>query len=569
MTKERNLFEILNKISNLILVITGVFILIMSISLLLYYNEFRKIDILEPAEITNLHNELIREGFDNEDLKVRIRDLDYIYRRAWFAGINHIEKGINLVITALVIFIVCINVSNFTSRKMPVLPDKNRNILFENFKKIRYLFASVVIILFFGVTILYYFKPAELLKIHTIADESDTISQETATIDLSDFKKNWSNFRGPFASGKSNYHTLPDTFSIVQKWKVDVDYTGFSSPVIWNDQIFITAGDENNLYILCYDISTGDLKWKYKTSTGDIRHLRDLFSEPGFASPTPSVDSERVYAIYATGLVVAVETDSGKEVWRKQLPRPQIPYGHASSLLVLGNHLIVQYDMTNNQTVYALNTDNGKEIWTYSRQSDESWASPSLIFHNNKIIVGLITCSTVENVDFFTGEPLWIRNIMSGEVASAVSFSNDILLLASEFAFAAGLNIKTGETIWKNYDVYLPDVSSPVALDNLFIITTSGGDIVCLDNRNGELLWEHLSNAGFYSSPIITANNILIISDMSGNILFIKPNPDNFILIYEYSINERIVTIPAIYKNSLIIRSDKYLYRLELNDGCC
>jgi outer membrane protein assembly factor BamB len=65
--------------------------------------------------------------------------------------------------------------------------------------------------------------------------------------------------------------------------------------------------------------------------------------DTGLAAPTMAVDGNRVYAIFATGDVIAFNLQ-GNKVWGRNLGVPNNHYGHASSLMVWGNKLIVQYD---------------------------------------------------------------------------------------------------------------------------------------------------------------------------------------------------------------------------------
>ena len=66
----------------------------------------------------------------------------------------------------------------------------------------------------------------------------------------------------------------------------------------------------------------------------------------------------------------------GKMLWSRQLPKPDITYGYASSPLLMGDKLIVQYDQDSVQTIFALNVFTGQEAWKTVRESSASWSSP-------------------------------------------------------------------------------------------------------------------------------------------------------------------------------------------------
>ncbi|MDB5329950.1 MAG: Pyrrolo-quinoline quinone, partial [Phycisphaerales bacterium] len=76
---------------------------------------------------------------------------------------------------------------------------------------------------------------------------------------------NWPQFRGPSGQGESPEKGLPlhwsDTENVV--WKTDVPGTGWSSPIVWGDRIFLTSTSEDGIscHVLCFDRTNGKLQW--------------------------------------------------------------------------------------------------------------------------------------------------------------------------------------------------------------------------------------------------------------------------------------------------------------------
>ena len=91
-----------------------------------------------------------------------------------------------------------------------------------------------------------------------------------------------------------------------------------------------------------------------------------------------AVDGQRVYAIFATGDIIAFDME-GKKVWGRNLGVPKNHYGHSSSLQVWENKVVVQYDTHTSGRMLALNTLNGETLWDVNRPVHISWASPALI----------------------------------------------------------------------------------------------------------------------------------------------------------------------------------------------
>src|ERR1044072_3207776 len=128
------------------------------------------------------------------------------------------------------------------------------------------------------------------------------------TATLADEK--WAQFRGPGAMGVAEDANLPDTWSTTENvaWKTEIPGTGWSSPVVWGDNIFVTSvvstveGEKpkKGLYfggertaapaphrwvVYGVDWKTGKIRWQKEVYQGvpqNPRHLKN-----SYASETP------------------------------------------------------------------------------------------------------------------------------------------------------------------------------------------------------------------------------------------------------------------------------------------
>ena len=128
-------------------------------------------------------------------------------------------------------------------------------------------------------------------------------------------------------------------------WKNKVPLKGFSSPIVWQDKLFVTGGDKKKREIYCYDANNGKLLWRHNVTgiSGSPVKPPKVTSDTGYAASTPATDGHRVFAIFATGDLVCTDFE-GKRIWAKNLGVPENPYGYSSSLLTTPDKLIVQYD---------------------------------------------------------------------------------------------------------------------------------------------------------------------------------------------------------------------------------
>src|SRR4051812_36689609 len=72
---------------------------------------------------------------------------------------------------------------------------------------------------------------------------------------------NWPQFRGPRGDGHSPNTGLPLTWSETEniRWKTPIHGKGWSSPVVWGDQIWMTTAREDGtqLFAVCVDAASG------------------------------------------------------------------------------------------------------------------------------------------------------------------------------------------------------------------------------------------------------------------------------------------------------------------------
>jgi hypothetical protein len=157
-----------------------------------------------------------------------------------------------------------------------------------------------------------------------------------------------------------------------------------------------------------------------------------------------------------------------------------------------------------------------------------------------------------------TGKELWKLNCLSGEVGPSPAFLNGVVFASNEYATL--IAIKPGnppEELWQTNE-YLPEVASPVAIDNMLYVATSYGVIACYDATNGELIWEYEADAGFYASPVIADGKVYFM-DMDG-IMHIFAIERNMKLIGTPALGERAVSSPAFAPGKIILRGYDHLY---------
>jgi len=379
---------------------------------------------------------------------------------------------------------------------------------------------------------------------------------------LADLQKNHNSFRGPLGQGVSFHKNIPTKWDggagTNVLWKSPVPKNGFNSPVIWGDKVFIAGADKQSREVYCFNRNDGKLLWTGKADNiqGSPASPPKVTEDTGLSAPTLTTDGKRVFAIFATGDVIAFDME-GKRIWAKNLGVPDNHYGHSSSLITWANKLFVQYDTNRGGKVLALDAATGNTVWETARKSKISWASPVLAESGGKYQLILTADPIVAGYDVETGKELWAVECMMGEVGPSVAYSNGIVVAANEYARMVGIDIKTGNIIWEN-DEYLPEASSPVAASGLLFIATSYGVLACYDLKSGEKYWEHDVGTTLYSSPAV-ADGKLFMMDNNGMMRIYEVSKE-MKLISENDLGEKSGPTPAFADGRIYVRGEKHLF---------
>ncbi len=392
--------------------------------------------------------------------------------------------------------------------------------------------------------------------------EEKPVTAFTTALTLEQVRQNHNSFRGPLGQGISYHKNIPTKWDGSSGtnilWKSPILKHGYNSPVVWGDKVFIAGADNQSREVYCYNRNNGNLLWTGKANNipGSPASPPRVTEDTGLSAPTVTTDGQRVFAIFATGDVIAFDMD-GNRVWAKNLGVPDNHYGHSSSLIVWDNKLIIQYDTNKGGKVMALSLASGETIWETTRNAKISWASPVLAQVEGKYQVVLTADPIVAGYDVQTGNELWSVECMMGEVGPSVGYSDGIVHAANEYATMVAIDIKTQEILWED-DMFLPEASSPLAHNGLLIIATSYGVMVCYDAKTGEEYWEHDVGKTLYSSPMV-ADGKLFMMDNDG-VMRIYEFGKEMKLIAENELGETAGTTPAFADGRIYIRGENNLY---------
>ena len=366
-------------------------------------------------------------------------------------------------------------------------------------------------------------------------------------------KLTWNGFRGTGGTGRSAARGLPTSWNLGSGknilWQTPVPRHGYNSPVIHGRNIFITGADSEKRELYCFDLLTGELLWTVAATgiAGSPAQMPDVSADTGLAASTVATNGKQVCAIFATGDILCTDME-GKRLWAKNLGVPDNHYGFASSPLMYGGTLIIQYDNNDASRLIALSASSGRELWSKSRKDKIAWSSPILAKVGGQQAVIVMGNPAISAYKVSNGEELWRVECLSGEVGASPCTADGIIYAASEYATCVAIRAADGETLWEAGDC-LPECSSPVATKDKLYVATSYGAVCAYDAATGEVVKQHELTTPFYSSPVIADGKVWLFSN-SGKC-------------YIFSAGKEFRTTPAFTDSMMVFRSDKSLYAIK------
>ncbi len=420
-------------------------------------------------------------------------------------------------------------------------------------------------------------------------------------------QKNWPSFRGEDSLGVATNKNLPVTWSTNQNvaWKTTVPGSGWSSPVVWGDRIFLTSvvkeGEveppKKGLYsggerpapstnthhwmVYCFDWKTGKKLWERQVHEGSptvSRHLKNTY-----ASETPVTDGERVYAYFGNLGLFCLDL-KGRQQWLQTWGHYQTRngWGTASSPVLHQDRLFLVNDNDEKSFLVALNKKTGEQIWRVERDEKSNWATPYVWENEQRTELVVPGRNKVRSYDL-DGKLLWEFGGMSSIVIPTPFAKAGLLYVCSGyvgdktrpvFAIRPGatgdISLKEGETTnqfiaWceKTAAPYNP---SPLVYGDYFYVLFDFGFLSCRDAKTGREIYDKQrinpdGTSGFTASPWGFDNKLFCLSE-DGDTFVFQAGPE-YKLIGKNSLGEMCMATPAIARDSLIIRTASNLYRIQ------
>jgi outer membrane protein assembly factor BamB len=399
-------------------------------------------------------------------------------------------------------------------------------------------------------------------------------------------EENWTHFRGSKLDGIANVDYPPLKWNADSNilWKTEIHDKGWSSPVVYDDQIWMTTALDNGkeLFAICVDYKTGDIIHDIKLFTPDTVYGKHSINS--YATPTPCIEKDFVYIHFGRYGTACVSTNDGSIIWKHTDLICDHIQGPASSLVLYKNLLILHLEGSDVQYIVALNKTNGKTVWKTERRKEfyeplepigkKAYITPLIITINGRDILISNGSAVCNAYDPETGKEIWW--IVRGEDSTiAMPFSEDgkVYFYTSymvppdgeRFAELMAVNpdgegdIAEKNILWRIKTPVL-QLLTPVIKDGLIYTIDTESNLMCIDSKTSQTVYSERLKGKFNASPVYAAGYIYFCSTR-GDIIIIKKGRD-LEIVAENRLDGEIWATPAILRNSIVIRTSKFLYRI-------
>lgn len=404
-----------------------------------------------------------------------------------------------------------------------------------------------------------------------------TAAAQTFAAEIPD--RYWPRWRGPADSGSASVADCPVEFDRDNGhlWKVKLPGIGCSTPVVWGDHILLTSTQDGVDLALAYDWS-GELLWKTEVGDGiPGKHRNGSGSNPSIVT-----DGERVFAYFKSGNLAALDFKGGIQ-WQTNL---QQSYGKVKLYWDLGtspalteSDVVVAVMHGGDSYVVALDQRTGDVSWKVARnykvptECDHSYATPLVMDLDGTETIIVWGAEHLTAHDAKDGRELWScagfnpdekRNWV--QVASFVIDGDIAVIPYGRGARLAGIKLGGSGDVSQTNRLWTQDnigsfVPSPSLADGKVFVVRDGGDIVCVDSKSGETLWQDKfpkHRAKFYASPTIAGDRLYV--PREDGVILVADISDGFKLLAENDMGERLIASPVPIGNRLLIRGEEHLY---------
>ena len=422
----------------------------------------------------------------------------------------------------------------------------------------------------------------------------------------------WPSWRGPQANGVATDAHPPIQWSETNhvQWKVALPGRGSSTPILWDDQVFILTaiptGPEaaaetadasgqppdrserprrggggggggmvdrptraQQFTVLSFDRKTGKQRWTQSPRT-QLPH-EGHHKDHGFASASPVTDGKHLIVSFGSFGLYGYDL-KGKLLWEKDLGdmRTRNSFGEGSSPALDGNTVVVLWDHEGDDFIVALDKRDGRELWRQTRDEPTGWCTPLIVSYGGRKQVIVNGTNKIRSYDLKDGKLLWeCAGQTVNAIPSAVASQDRVFVMSGYRGNAlqalrldrSGDLSGTDGIVW-SHAKSTPYVPSPLLVsDTLYFISNNSALLSAFDAVTGKAHFEaeRLDGLnGVYASPVAADGRIYVVG-RDGNTAVLRHGSRLEVLAKNH-LEDGFDASPAIVGRQIFLRGRQSLY---------
>jgi len=416
------------------------------------------------------------------------------------------------------------------------------------------------------------------------------------TVGASETRADWPEFRGPSGDGHAPMPPdgqlvgLPLHWSETNniKWKTAIPYRGWSTPVVSDGQVWLTTAmeDGHDFYAIGLDAKSGAVQFNERLFHSDQPEpLGNGASMNCYATPSPVIESGRVYVHFGRFGTACLDTHTGKTRWKREDIQCRHYRGPASSLVSFENLLILTMDGVDVQYLTALDKKTGKTVWKTDRSvawNDENvpgpmardgdlrkaHSTPLIVTANGEPLMLSGGAKAAYGYNPRTGEELWRVQYPDWSAAPRPLFDKGLAFFVTGLAKREMWAVKTDgkgdvtdtHVAWK-LDRHVGTYASPLLVDGLIYTAAEENYVTCIEATTGQVVWTERIGGKHAASPIFADGRLYFFSQQ-GTTTVLKPGRTLSVLA-KNMLADGFMASPAVDGKALFLRTKTHLYRVE------
>lgn len=386
---------------------------------------------------------------------------------------------------------------------------------------------------------------------------------------VSSAAENWPQFRGPRGDGISSERNAPLRWSATENvlWKTPIPAEGHSSPIVWNDAVFLTTAiPDGSRMLFRVHARSGKILWRAVVAQGE---RESMHRENSSASSTPATDGTHVITSFQIGDRVDIRSYDfeGKLRWSVQPLKFAGEHGYSYSPIIYKDLVILDCRQEGEAATIALEKATGKIRWrTAPKEKRISHIAPMLIHDGARDQLIVSGSDETASYDPLTGRQFWWSKGPSDVAVAGLSFGEGMIFTTAGYPARTRMAIRVSgqgdvtasAVAWKSQKqvTYVP---SPVYHQGHLYTVVDDAMLYCFDAKTGDPKWEQRLGGRFRSSLLLAGENIYATNDKGLTTVF-RASADSFQQVGVNDLKELIYATPALSNGRLYFRTGENLY---------